>query len=512
MVDYGKLQLKRPTSDLTSLQNSEVEISSVSQWKQLPLEPHKLKVIQCHDVESLIEEGIRGTPTSSMQHLEIIDCHFSRSLDKVCLPTTLKSLKFRECRRLEFLLPELFRCYHPSLETIDISRSGIDLYVPPTFSTSVFPRLINFSIFDLKGLNSLSISISEGEPTSLQYVTIEMCPNLEYIELPALDLAYYRIMDCSKLKLLKLQGDTIPTLMQGLRLIGCPQLLFHKDGLTSNLRELEIFNCDQLTPQVDWGLQRLASLTRLMILGGCQNLESFPEEHLLPSTLTTLQISGFPNLKCLNGRGLQQLTSLKYLTIRGCPKLQSLKEAGLTSLMQLDMKELELLSLTDVGLQRLTSLEILSISGCPKLQSLKEAGLTSLKKLRILNFLELLLLTDVGLQHLTSLEHLTIQSCPKLESLKEAALMSLMRLDIRNLPELLSLIDVGLQRLTYLEKLSISGCPKLQSLTREKLPDSLSRLIINQCPLLEQRCQFKEGQEWDYLSHIPQMFINYEPL
>ena len=259
MVDYAK----RSAFDFNSLQTSDVGISGVSQWKQLPLEPHVLRVHQCHDVESLIEEEIRGTPTSSMQHLEIIGCHFSRSLDKVCLPTTLKSLKFTKCQRLEFLLPELFRCYHPSLETIEISGSGTDLYVPPTFSTSVFPGLINFSIFDLKGLNSLSISSSEGEPTSLRYVTITSCTDLEYIELPVLDSAYYKILCCSKLKLLKLQGDTIPTLMQRLNLERCPQLLFHKDGLTSNLRELQISYCDQLTSQVVWGLQRLAFVTRL---------------------------------------------------------------------------------------------------------------------------------------------------------------------------------------------------------------------------------------------------------
>ena len=172
-LDYGKLQLKRLDFDFNSLQTSDVEISSVSQWKQLPMEPYVLRVSQCHDVESLLEEEIQGTPTSSMQHLEIIGCHFSRSLDKVCLPTMLKSLKFKQDHRLEFLLWELFRFYHPSLEIIEISGSGTDLYVPPTFSTAFFPRLINFSTFDLKGLNSLSISISEEEPTSLRYVTIQ---------------------------------------------------------------------------------------------------------------------------------------------------------------------------------------------------------------------------------------------------------------------------------------------------------------------------------------------------
>ena len=451
MADYGKLQLKMPASGFNSLQTSDVEISSVSQWKQLPMEPHMLRVSQCHDVESLLEEEIRGTPTSSMQRLEIIGCHFSRSLDKVCLPTTLKSLKFKQDHKLEFLLPELFKCYHPSLETIEISGSVTDLYVPPTFSTAAFPRLINFSISDLKGLNSLSVLISEGEPTSLRYVTIQMCADLEYIELPALDSACYEIKYCSKLKLLKLQGDTIPILMQRLKLIGCPQLLFHKDGLTSNLCELEISYCHQLMPQVDWGLQRLSCLT---LRGGCQNLESFPEEHLLPSTLTTLQISGFPNLKCLNGRGLQQLTSLKYLCILSCPELQFISQ------------------------------------DCPKLQSL----------------------TGSGLQHLTSLENLTLWGCPKLQSLKEVVLTSLKQLRIGKLPKLLSLIDVGLQRLTSLETLVIDDCPNLQSLTIEKLPYSLSNLDIHKCPLLEQRCQFKEGQEWDYIAHIPKIFINREPL
>ncbi|KAL6328804.1 hypothetical protein AAG906_003821 [Vitis piasezkii] len=54
----------------------------------------------------------------------------------------------------------------------------------------------------LFNLESLSISISEGEPTSLRSSKIRGFHNLEYIELPALDLACYEIFQCPKLKLL----------------------------------------------------------------------------------------------------------------------------------------------------------------------------------------------------------------------------------------------------------------------------------------------------------------------
>ena len=60
-----------------------------------------------------------------------------------------------------------------------------------------------------------------------------------------------------------------------------------------------------------------------------KRLESFPEEWLLPSTLTSLAIKGFPNLKSLDGKGIQHLTSLEMLGIERCNKLKSLPKQGL---------------------------------------------------------------------------------------------------------------------------------------------------------------------------------------
>ena len=82
-------------------------------------------------------------------------------------------------------------------------------------------------------------------------------------------------------------------------------------------------------------------------------LDSFPEEGFLPSSLTHLTITNFPNLKCLDNQGLWHLTTLEIYTF---PSLKSL-----------DDKEL----------QHLTSLETLLIDDCEKLQYLPKQGLPS---------------------------------------------------------------------------------------------------------------------------------------
>lgn len=63
----------------------------------------------------------------------------------------------------------------------------------------------------------------------------------------------------------------------------------------------------------------------------CDDLESFPEETLLPSTVTTLVFQDLQNLKSLDSKGLKHLISLTEFTIRNCPKLQSIPEEGLPS-------------------------------------------------------------------------------------------------------------------------------------------------------------------------------------
>ena len=126
-------------------------------------------------------------------------------------------------------------------------------------------------------------------------------------------------------------------------------------------------------------MQTLTSLTHFTIKGGCESVELFPKECLLPSSLTYLSIWDLPNLKSLDNKALQQLTSLRELCIENCPELQFS---------------------TGSVLQRLISLKELRIDWCIRLQSLTEAGL----------------------HHLTTLETLTLLDCPNLHYLTKERL------------------------------------------------------------------------------------------
>jgi Leucine-rich repeat (LRR) protein len=81
---------------------------------------------------------------------------------------------------------------------------------------------------------------------------------------------------------------------------------------------------------MQWGLQTLPSLS-VFFIGEDENVESFPEEMLLPSSLTYLNISDLQHLKSLDYKGLQHLTSLEQLNIHDCPLLESMPEKGLLS-------------------------------------------------------------------------------------------------------------------------------------------------------------------------------------
>ncbi|XP_034704170.1 putative disease resistance protein At3g14460 [Vitis riparia] len=292
-----ELQLKRQTCGFTASQTSKIEISNVSQLKQLPLVPHYLYIRKCDSVESLLEEEI--------------------------LQTNI--------------------CHHPVLENLTISGDACDSLSLSFSILDFFPRLTNLHVFDLEGLEELCISISEGDPTSLRQLKINGCPNLVYIQLPTLD-------------------SIIVVAQKG--------FAFQPTG-----------SCNMwLQPtQVEWDLQKLTSLTRFTINGGCEGVELFPKECLLPSSLTHLSIANLPNLKSLDNKELQQLTSLRELWIENCPELQFS---------------------TGSVLQRLISLKKLGIYRCGKLQSLIEAGL----------------------HHLTTLETLILFNCPNLQYLTKERL------------------------------------------------------------------------------------------
>ncbi|KAF3948757.1 hypothetical protein CMV_025280 [Castanea mollissima] len=141
--------------------------------------------------------------------------------------------------------------------------------------------------------------------------------------------------------------------LQVLEIINCPQIeSFPEGGLPSNLISLLILACKKLIcNRMEWGLQRLQSLKVLGFINGdpkffdCCDVKSFPEENLLPTTVTDLGISGFGNLRTLDNKGFLYLTSLQYLRIADCPKLKHMPEGGLpVSVSHIQIRDCPLLT------------------------------------------------------------------------------------------------------------------------------------------------------------------------
>ncbi|KAK2440089.1 putative disease resistance RPP13 protein [Trifolium repens] len=145
-----------------------------------------------------------------------------------------------------------------------------------------------------------------------------------------------------------LRGSHLPNLVS-LNLYNCPQLeSFPRGGLPSNLVQLTIWNCPKLIgSREEWGLFQLNSLKYITIRGHeFENVESFPEENLLPPTLQLLYLRNCSKLRRMNNKGFLHLNSLRQLRIWDCPSLESLPEEALqqlSSLSELNINECPLI-------------------------------------------------------------------------------------------------------------------------------------------------------------------------
>ncbi|XP_059597293.1 putative disease resistance protein At3g14460 [Vitis vinifera] len=283
-------QLVAPLPGVPTIFELTTRSRDISQWKELPPLLQYLSIKNSDSLESLLEEGMLQSNTC-LRELRIRNCSFSRPLCRVCLPITLKTLDVEECKKLEFLLPEFIKCHHPSLVSLVIIRSTCNSL--SSFPLGNFPSLTNLQIMYLKGLESLSISISEGDVTSFHLLHIRGCPNLVSIELPALNFSKYYIFHCKNLKWLLHNAACF----QSLTIEGCPELIFPIQGLQglSSLTSLKISDLPNLMSLDSLELQLLASLEKLEICD-CPKLQFLTEEQL-PTNLSVLTIQNCPLLK-----------------------------------------------------------------------------------------------------------------------------------------------------------------------------------------------------------------------
>ncbi|XP_058079954.1 putative disease resistance protein RGA4 [Magnolia sinica] len=463
-------------------------------------------------LEGNVEQTLEGLqPHPNLKRLtveEYMGVKFPHWMCSSSLPNLIK-VSVINCRRCE-QLPLV--SHSPFIEVLVIQGMDALKSIDNHFSggddvTERFQSLKKLSLKDMPNLEWSGFNGREVLLPHLVKLTVSGCPKLT--TLPCLPSPKELVLIDSNEMLLGSVANLSSLSSLRVEVFKEPRSL--PDGLFENhthLLRLDIKECPKLE-SVTRELGNLAALEYLFICG-CSLLVSLPEE-------------------------LQNLTSLRVLSIDGCNGLTSLRLQGLSSLQSLLIQGCQSLTSLIGGLQHLTALQSLTINICPELAYLPEdmQHLTSLRQLTISSCQKLTCLPE-GLRHVTTLEelgiggwtsgmtlsewignlssrrHLEIEGCYKLTCFPSwlQLLTNLQILKIWNWHSLTALPE-WIGNLLSLRFLDISCCGKLECLPSGlQLLTNLQRLRISHCPKLEKRCQKEKGEDWHYISHIPDIRIH----
>ncbi|MCH80604.1 CC-NBS-LRR resistance protein [Trifolium medium] len=301
----------------------ELYISKCPKLKRVPPQHHPslqiLEISECNKLEECL--CLEGSPL--LKQLSISECG---KLKRAPLPQhlpSLQKLKISDCEMLEVSIPKGDSIIELDLQRCD--RILVNDQLPTSLKTLVLWEN-QYTEFVVEQ-NLVNNAILE-----------ELRFNFKgFVNCPSLDLRCY-----NSLRGLEIKGWCSPSLLFELHLFtnlkylwlyDSPQLeSLPRGGLPSNLSELVISNCPKLiASREEWGLFKLNSLKTLKVSDEFENVESFPEENLVPPTLEFLHIRNCSKLRIMNYKSFLHLNSLHHLFIWNCPSLESLPEEGLPS-------------------------------------------------------------------------------------------------------------------------------------------------------------------------------------
>ncbi|QCD95225.1 hypothetical protein DEO72_LG5g3318 [Vigna unguiculata] len=314
-----------------------------------------LEILVFYNMEEWEEWECKTTSFPRLQHLSIDKCRKLKGLPENFLH--LKKLNIHYCDMLVISLNsmvtsslQLLSIHSCPLVNIPLTHcdfleevtidNGCDSLT--TFQLKFFPKLRLLHLKECQNLRRIS---QEHAHDHLKEISIYDCPQFESFPdegLSAPWLLKIAIREAKNLKLLpKRMQILLPSLVE-LRIIDCPLLEMFPDGggLPSNVKHVYLFRCSKLIASMRGTWDANTCLERFWV--NMVDVECFPDEGLVPHSVTCLRISECPNLRKLNYKGLYHLSSL---TLFDCPNLQCLPEEGLpksiTSLTILDCSLLQ---------------------------------------------------------------------------------------------------------------------------------------------------------------------------
>nr|KYP39586.1 Putative disease resistance RPP13-like protein 1 [Cajanus cajan] len=418
-------------------------------------------------------------PHQELKSLSISGYQGTRFPDWVgnCLFHCITNLQLYDCKNC-CMLPSLGQL--PSLKDLCISRLNSVKTIDAGFykngnscSVKSFPSLEFLEIYSMPCWEVWS-SFESDAFSSLRRLVISHCPKLRGDlpnHLPALESLRIDDLPCGRL----------PASLKSLSIYHIKKLGFPSQQKHELLESLTVYNsCDSLTSLPLITFPNLQTL----IIDGCENMESL-----------LVSVSESPK-------------NLSYFVIRHCPNFVSFPREGFPA-PNLNSFRVgfcnKLKSLPTQMSALLPKLEHIEISNCPEIESFPEGGMPpNLSRIWISNCEKLVSgLAWPSMDMLTDL--IICGPCDGIKSFPKEGLLplSLTSLFLFDLSSLETLDCKGLLHLTSLQKLQIVGCHKLENMAGERLPLSLIKLQIYDCPLLQKLCLMKHRQIWPKISHIP---------